>query len=60
MSSTTTFVASDAAAYERFMGRWSQRVAPLFVEFVGARAGTESWMSDAAQGASPSPWRTRA
>jgi hypothetical protein len=24
---------ADAAGYERFMGRWSQRLAPLFVEF---------------------------
>ena len=40
MSSTsTTFVATDAAAYEQFMGRRSQRLAPLFVAFVEARAG---------------------
>lgn len=38
-STTTTFVTTDAAAYERFMGRRSQRLAPLFVEFIGARAG---------------------
>jgi SAM-dependent methyltransferase len=37
-SSTTTFVATDAGAYEQFMGRWSQRLAPLFVEFVGPQA----------------------
>jgi hypothetical protein len=32
---TTAFVATDAVAYERFMGRWSQRLAPMFVGFVG-------------------------
>jgi SAM-dependent methyltransferase len=40
-NTTTTFVATDAAAYEHFMGRWSQRLAPLFVEFVGAHAGEQ-------------------
>src|SRR5262245_16740824 len=39
MSTITTFVATDPAAYECFMGRWSQRLAPLFVEFVEARPG---------------------
>jgi ubiquinone/menaquinone biosynthesis C-methylase UbiE len=24
---------SDAKAYDRFMGRWSRRLAPLFIEF---------------------------
>jgi SAM-dependent methyltransferase len=31
------FSAGDA--YERFMGRWSREIAPLFVEFVGVRDG---------------------
>jgi SAM-dependent methyltransferase len=31
------FSASDA--YERFMGRWSRALAPLFVEFAGVRDG---------------------
>ncbi|MFQ5853711.1 MAG: class I SAM-dependent methyltransferase [Candidatus Binatia bacterium] len=30
---------SNAEAYERQMGRWSQRLAPLFVDFVGIRDG---------------------
>ena len=30
---------SSAEAYERQMGRWSQRLAPLFVGFVGIRDG---------------------
>jgi SAM-dependent methyltransferase len=30
---------SDPAAYERFMGRWSARLAPLFVRFAGVRDG---------------------
>ena len=28
-----------AEAYEVMMGRWSRRLAPLFVEFVGVRDG---------------------
>jgi SAM-dependent methyltransferase len=30
---------SNPAAYERFMGRWSTRLAPLFVQFAGVRDG---------------------
>jgi SAM-dependent methyltransferase len=30
---------SEAQAYERFMGRWSRRLAPLFVRFSGVRDG---------------------
>jgi SAM-dependent methyltransferase len=30
---------SNPAAYERFMGRWSARLAPLFTEFAGVRDG---------------------
>ena len=30
---------SESAAYERFMGRWSRRLAPLFVTFVGVPDG---------------------
>jgi SAM-dependent methyltransferase len=30
---------SNAAAYERFMGRWSARLAPSFLRFVGAQDG---------------------
>lgn len=32
---------SQADAYERFMGRWSQRLAPLLVEFADVRDGDE-------------------
>ena len=28
-----------AEAYERNMGRWSKRLAPLFVQFVGIESG---------------------
>ena len=38
-TTTTTFVATDPAGYERFMERWSQRLAPSFVEFAGVQAG---------------------
>jgi SAM-dependent methyltransferase len=30
---------SEAQAYEHFMGRWSRRLAPLFVRFAGVRDG---------------------
>jgi SAM-dependent methyltransferase len=32
-------VFSEGQAYERFMGRWSRRLAPLFVRFAGVRDG---------------------
>jgi SAM-dependent methyltransferase len=35
VSSSSTFVWSDGDGYERQMGRWSRRLAPLFVEFAG-------------------------
>jgi SAM-dependent methyltransferase len=40
-TTTTTFVATDPAGYERFMGRWSQRLAPSFVEFAGVQANEQ-------------------
>jgi ubiquinone/menaquinone biosynthesis C-methylase UbiE len=30
---------SNASSYEKFMGRWSARLAPLFVEFARVRDG---------------------
>src|SRR4051812_39672253 len=33
--SSTTFAATDAAAYETFMGRWSTRLASPFLAFAG-------------------------
>lgn len=33
MSNQTNQMFSEAEAYERFMGRWSRQLAPLFVEF---------------------------
>ncbi len=33
----------DSAAYERFMGRWSRAVAPVFLDWLGARARA-SWL----------------
>jgi len=40
---TTTgyFIATDGQAYENFMGRWSSRLAPLFLEFAGIRAADQ-------------------
>jgi ubiquinone/menaquinone biosynthesis C-methylase UbiE len=37
---TSTFNVQAAAGYEQLMGRWSKRLAPLFVEFAGLRDGT--------------------
>src|ERR1700747_1052536 len=34
-SSSSTYRASDGAAYERFLGRWSRRLAAPFAEFMG-------------------------
>ena len=33
------FNARDAAAYEQVMGRWSRRLAPLFIDFAGVGEG---------------------
>lgn len=35
MAASSTFTATDGDAYERQMGRWSQRLAELFLDFVG-------------------------
>ena len=35
MTIASTFVSSDGEAYELQMGRWSRRLAPLFVRFAG-------------------------
>jgi SAM-dependent methyltransferase len=35
----STFNAHSAAAYEQVMGRWSRRLAPLFIDFVGVTDG---------------------
>jgi SAM-dependent methyltransferase len=32
MTESSTYVATDGAAYERFLGRWTTRLAPLFIE----------------------------
>ncbi|BCH32125.1 SAM-dependent methyltransferase [Mesorhizobium sp. L-8-10] len=36
---TSTFMAGDGSGYERQMGRWSRRLAPLFVDFAGISEG---------------------
>lgn len=35
----TTFNARNAGYYEQFMGRWSRRLAPPFIDFAGIAAG---------------------
>src|SRR5215203_1205332 len=34
------YSASNAAAYEKLMGRWSRRLAPLFIDFAAVRDAT--------------------
>ncbi len=36
---TSTFNVHDAAGYEQLMGRWSQKLAPLFIDFAGLADG---------------------
>ena len=38
MAISSTFVASDGEGYEVQMGRWSRRLAPLFIDFAGIAA----------------------
>lgn len=38
-NASSTFSASDGDAYELLMGRWSRRLAGLFLEFSGTKAG---------------------
>jgi len=35
MAVSSTFVAADGDGYELQMGRWSRRLAPLFIDFAG-------------------------
>ena len=39
MSVSSTFVSADGDGYEFQMGRWSRRLAPLFIDFTGITAG---------------------
>ena len=36
---TSEFIVQNAAGYEQLMGRWSKKLAPLFIEFVGVENG---------------------
>jgi ubiquinone/menaquinone biosynthesis C-methylase UbiE len=38
-SMTSSFNVHDAAGYEQLMGRWSQKLAPLFIDFAGIADG---------------------
>jgi ubiquinone/menaquinone biosynthesis C-methylase UbiE len=38
---TSSFTVHDAAGYEQLMGRWSQKLAPLFIDFTGLSDGEE-------------------
>ena len=35
----STFIATDPVGYEKYVGRWSQHLAPLFVKLAGVAAG---------------------
>ena len=39
MVTSSIFLASDGNGYELQMGRWSRRLAPKFIEFVGVKSG---------------------
>ena len=36
---SSTFISKGADGYDQFMGRWSRRLAPLFLDFAGAADG---------------------
>jgi ubiquinone/menaquinone biosynthesis C-methylase UbiE len=36
---TSEFNVHNAAGYEQLMGRWSQKLAPLFIDFAGVADG---------------------
>ncbi len=36
---TSSFNVHDAAGYEQLMGRWSKKLAPLFIDFAGLADG---------------------
>ena len=38
---TSSFTVHDAAGYEQLMGRWSQKLAPLFIDFAGLADGEQ-------------------
>ena len=39
MTTASPFMAGDGDGYETLMGRWSRRLAPLFIDFAGVKAG---------------------
>ena len=39
---TSSFNVQVAAGYEQLMGRWSRRLAPLFIDFTGIADGEAS------------------
>src|SRR5438128_11775282 len=36
---SSTFISKGADGYDQYMGRWSRRLAPLFLDFAGATDG---------------------
>src|SRR6478672_6534799 len=39
VSMTSSFTVHDASGYEQLMGRWSKKLAPPFIDFVGLSDG---------------------
>jgi hypothetical protein len=39
---TSEFIVHNAAGYEQLMGRWSQKLAPQFIEFAGIERRKDS------------------
>lgn len=56
-SGTPSFLATDGAAYEIFLGRWTRRLAEPFLDFADLPPPETSSMSGAALEASPARWR---
>jgi ubiquinone/menaquinone biosynthesis C-methylase UbiE len=36
---SSSFTVHDAAGYDQIMGRWSRKLAPLFIDFAGLAKG---------------------
>ena len=53
----TQYAWSDADAYEAFMGRWSELLAPIFIDFTGMARARACSTSLAGPACCREPWR---